>query len=51
MAVTKKRPGQLAKVAIATVDYDPTKINKAGLIELVKHNDFQFLEATDREVR
>jgi hypothetical protein len=51
MAVAKKRPGQLAKVAIATVDYDPAKINKAQLIELVKHNDFQFMEATDREIK
>jgi hypothetical protein len=51
MAVAKKRPGQLAKVAIATVDYDPTRINKAELIELVKHNDFQFMEATDREMK
>jgi hypothetical protein len=51
MAVAKKRPGQLAKVAIATVDYDPTKINKAELIELVKHNDFQFMTAIDREIQ
>jgi hypothetical protein len=51
MAVAKKRPGQLAKVAIATVDYDPTRINKAQLIELVRHNDFQFMEATEREIK
>ena len=51
MTLAKKRPGQLAKLAIATVDYDPTRINKAELIEMVKRNDFQFMEATDKEVQ
>ncbi len=51
MAISKKRPGQLAKEATATVDYDSSKVSKDELIDMVKRNDFQFIQAKDLSVK